>query len=487
MQKFKDVALAVIPITLIVIILNFTIAPLESEIMWKFILGAIFIILGLSIFLFGIDLGIQPIGSLMGSTIAKKKKLWMAIIFGIVLGFLINVAEPDLLILARQINDVTSGVLSQLSIVLVVSIGVGTLVAVGLVRIIFKISLNKLLTILYGIIFVLAVIASDSVLGIAFDSGGATTGSMTVPFILAFGMGVSSVQGGKESEEDSFGLVGVASTGPMIAVLTMSILSNVSSLTGDLPIADASTSGIIRQFFGKIPHMIYEVALAMLPLIIIFIVFQVIFFKLNKRQLSKIFKGLIYTFIGFVLFLTGVNAGFMEAGNAIGFIVASLDNNLIVVFIGFILGFAVIFAEPAVYVLNEQIETVTSGHIKKKVILYTLSLGVATAVALSMIRILVPGLKLWHFLLPGYIIAIILSYFAPKLFVGIAFDSGGVASGPMTATFILAFAQGVAQATEGANVLLDGFGVIAMVALTPLIAIQILGLVYERKTLKRSC
>ena len=487
MQKFKDVALAVIPITLIVILLNFTIAPIGNDLMWKFLIGAIFIILGLSIFLFGVDLGIQPIGSLMGSTLAKKKNIGMIVIFGVILGFLINVAEPDLLILARQINDVTSGVMSQLSIVLVVSVGVGILVAVGLIRIVFKIPLNTLLTILYGIIFVLAIIASDSVLGIAFDSGGATTGSMTVPFILALGMGVSSVQGGKESEEDSFGLVGVASAGPMIAVLTMTILSKVTSLSGDLPMAEASTMGIFATFFSKIPHMIYEVALAMLPLIGIFLVFQFLFFKLNKRQLSKIFKGLIYTFIGFILFLTGVNAGFMEAGNAIGFVVASLDSGWIVILIGFVLGFTVIFAEPAVYVLNEQIETVTSGHIKKKVILYTLSIGVATAVALSMIRILVPGLKLWHFLLPGYLIAIILSYFAPKLFVGIAFDSGGVASGPMTATFILSFTQGVAQATEGANVLLDGFGVIAMVALTPLIAIQILGLLYERKARKRSC
>lgn len=484
-QKFKDVTLAVFPITIIVLILNFTVAPIGANLMWKFIVGAIFIIFGLSIFLFGVDLGIQPIGALMGSSLTKKKKLWMIIVFGFLLGFLINVAEPDLLILARQVNEVTSGALSQTSIVIVVSIGVGLLVVVGLMRIVFKLPLNKLLTVLYGIIFLLVVLSPGAFLGIAFDSGGATTGSMTVPFILALGLGVSSTQGGKESEEDSFGLVGVASTGPMIAVLIMSLFSGIKSLTGSLPYHSASTNGVLIHFLKEIPILLIEVILAMIPLIIMFLIFQIIFFKLTKKQLNKIFKGLIYTFIGFVLFLTGVNAGFMEAGSAIGHAAASLDNNWIVVPIGFILGFAVIFAEPAVYVLNEQIEDVTSGHIKKKVILYTLSIGVAIAVSLSMIRILIPSIKLWHYIIPGYLIAMVLSYFAPKLFVGIAFDSGGVASGPMTATFILAFAQGVAEAIEGADVLMDAFGVIAMVALTPLIAIQILGLIYERKAVKK--
>ena len=486
MQKFKDVALAVFPITIIVLILNFTVAPIGANLMWKFVVGAIFIILGLSIFLFGVDLGIQPIGALMGSSLTRKKRLWMIIVFGFLLGFLINVAEPDLLILARQVSEVTSGALSQTSIVVVVSIGVGLLVVVGLTRIIFRVPLNKLLTVLYGIIFLLVLFAPGAFLGIAFDSGGATTGSMTVPFILALGIGVSSTQGGKASEEDSFGLVGVASTGPMIAVLIMSLLSGIKSLSGALPYNTSSTTGVIIPFIKQIPTLAIEVILALIPLIVMFLIFQIIFFKLTKRQLKKIFKGLLYTFIGFVLFLTGVNAGFMEAGSAIGYVAASLDNNWIVIPIGFILGFAVIFAEPAVYVLNEQIEDVTSGHIKKKVILYTLSIGVAVAVALSMIRILVPGIKLWHYIVPGYFIAIILSYFAPKIFVGIAFDSGGVASGPMTATFILAFAQGVAEAVEGADVLMDAFGVIAMVALTPLIAIQILGLVYARKSAKRS-
>lgn len=483
-DKFKEVIMSVLPVTAIVLLLNFTIAPIGTELIGRFIVGAIFIIFGLSIFLFGAELGIQPIGSLMGSSIAKKKKLWIVVVFGFLLGFLVNIAEPDLLVLARQVSDVTSGAIGQTTLLIVVSIGIGVMVAIGLARIVFKIPLNRLLTVMYGIIFSLVLFAPKVFLGIAFDSGGATTGSMTVPFVLALGLGVASIQGGKESEEDSFGLVGIASTGPMLAVLTMSLLSGIKELTGSLPYHGESSGSIILPFLHEIPALLVEVTFALLPFLVLFLIFQVLFIKLPKKQFARILKGLLYTYIGFLLFLTGVNAGFMEAGSAIGHALAILDYNWVVIPIGFILGFVVIFAEPAVYVLNEQIETVTSGHIQRKVILYALSIGVASAVALSMIKILVPGIQLWHLLVPGYLIAVILSYFAPNLFVGIAFDSGGVASGPMTATFILAFAQGVAEATEGADVLMDAFGVIALVALTPLIAIQILGLIYKRKAKK---
>lgn len=484
-NKFKEVILAVLPITLIVLILNFTVAPIETDLVWRFIVGAVLIIIGLAIFLFGADIGIQPIGSLMGSSLTKKKKMWIMVVFGFVLGFLITIAEPDLQVLAGQVSGVTSGVISKFSLLLVVSMGVGVLLVVGLMRIVFNKSLSKLLTIVYGGIFLLSIFTSSGFLAISFDAAGATTGSMTVPFILALGLGVSSVKGGKESEEDSFGLVAIASTGPIISVLIMSILSKVEVLTGNLAYDSTTTKGIIYPFIEEIPKMLFEVTIALLPLLIMFCIFQIFFFKLSKKKFTKILKGLGYTFIGLVLFLTGVNAGFMEAGSATGYAVAVLEHNWILVPIGFILGFTVIFAEPAVYVLNDQVETVTSVHIKKKVILYTLSLGVAFAVALSMIRIMVPWIKLWHYLLPGYTLSILMSYFVPKIFVGIAFDSGGVASGPMTATFILAFAQGAAEAIDGANVLIDAFGIIAMVALTPLIAIQVLGLIYKRKAIKQ--
>lgn len=484
-DKLKEVVFSVLPITVMVLVLNFTVAPIGGDLIGRFLVGALLIIFGLAIFLFGAEIGIQPIGNLMGSLIARKKKLWIVIIFGFILGFFINVAEPDLQVLAKQVSEVTGGSISQLSLVIVVSIGVGVFVVVGLFRVIFKISLSRILTIIYLGILGLGILSSDGFLGIAFDSGGATTGAMTVPFILALGMGVSSVQGGKQSEEDSFGLVGLASAGPMIAVLIMSIFNKIDQSAVNLVQEGAVVKGIFSPFLKIIPTLALEVVMTLTPVLILFLIFNTLFFKLPKKTFTRIMKGLLYTFIGFVLFLAGVNAGFMEAGSAIGHAAASSAQPWYVIPIGFILGFAVIFAEPAVYVLNEQIEDVTSGHIKRSMILYALSIGVAIAVTLSMLRILVPSIQLWHYLLPGYAIAIALSYFTPPLFVGIAFDSGGVASGPMTATFILAFAQGVAEATPGADVLIDAFGVIAMVALTPLIAIQILGLMYKSKASKK--
>lgn len=484
LSKFKEVTVSVLPITIIVLILNFTITPIESDLIWRFLIGAVFIIVGLGIFLFGADLGIQPIGTLMGSTLTKTKKISIIILFGFVLGFFITIAEPDLQILAKQVNEVTSGAVSQAVLLIVVSLGVAVLLVIGLLRVVFNIALSKILTILYGIILLLSIFTSSGFLGISFDAAGATTGSMTVPFILALGLGIASVNGKKTSEEDSFGLVAIASIGPIASVLIMSIISKVEISSELSNNNNGAVNGILSPYIHEIPKILLEVAVALLPLVVLFLIFQIIYFKLSKKKFMKILKGMGYTFIGLVLFLTGVNAGFMEVGSEIGRAVALLENNWILIPIGFILGFTVIFAEPAVHVLNEQVEDVTSGHIKKEFILYTLSIGVAIAVSLSMIRIMVPWMKLAYYLLPGYIIAIILSYKVPKIFVGIAFDSGGVASGPMTATFILAFAQGAADAIDSANVLIDAFGVIAMVALTPLIAIQILGLIYKRKTMK---
>ncbi len=483
-NKFREVIFSVLPITIIVLILNFTVASIETNLILRFIIGAILIIIGLSIFLFGADIGIEPLGSLMGSSLTKGKKLWPIVIFGFILGFLVTIAEPDLQILAGQVSAVTSGAISKMGMLTAVSVGVGLFLVIGLLRVVYSVSLSKLLTLLYGIILIMGIFSSAGFLGIAFDASGATTGAMTVPFILALGLGVSSAKGGKSVEEDSFGFVGIASTGPILAVLLMSVFSNSDSLTGSLPSNHITGTSILYPFLAELPKLAMEVAIALLPILLIFVIFQVLVFKLSRKRFVRILKGLLYTFIGLVLFLTGVNAGFMEAGSAIGYALAALKHNWIIIPIGFVLGFTVIFAEPAVHVLNEQIEDVTSGYISKKIILYTLCIGVAFAVALSMLRIMIPGIKLWHYLLPGFGISIIMSHYVPKIFVGIAFDSGGVASGPMTATFILAFAQGAAEAIEGANVLVDAFGIIALVAMTPLIALQVLGLIYKQKSVR---
>lgn len=483
-SKFKEVISSVIPITIIVLILNYTLTPLETPILIRFLIGAIFLTIGLTIFLIGVDIGITPIGNNMGGMLAKTNKLWFVVIAGLVLGFFISVAEPDLHILAGQVNSVSLGLISKGSIVVIVSIGIAIMLAVGLGRIVYNIPLYKLLTIIYGIIFMLACITSREFLAISFDASGATTGALTVPFILALAIGVSQLKKDcKASERDSFGLVAIASTGPIISVMIMSIISKMDKISGDLESGRISDS-IIAPFIHEFPKVGIEIIIALLPILILFLVFQRISFKLPKRAVRKILFGVLFTFIGLVIFLVGVNAGFMDVGSVIGYSIATLDSKKYVILVGFILGVVTILAEPAVYVLTHQIERVTSGYVKRSVVMFTLAIGVGIAVALSVIRILIPELQLWQYLLPGYIISIALSYFAPKLFVGIAFDSGGVASGPMTATFILAYTQGAAEAVEGANVLVDGFGVIAMVAMTPLIALQILGLIFKIKSKK---
>lgn len=483
LQKFKEVTLSVLPITLLVVILKFTMVPIDNEIFARFLIGAILVVIGLGIFLFGAYIGIGPIGNLMGETIAKTNNSYIVAVLGFILGFLITIAEPDLQILAEQVNLASNGLLPSSLILIVVSIGVGIMVAIGLLRILYEKPLNKIFTVTYFIILVLGVIVSEEFLAISVDASGATTGAMTTPFILALGYGVSRLKGGKTSEEDSFGMVGLASAGPIFAIMIMSIVSGIANIQGEA-VEFIPNVGILAPYLKIFPKILKESLITLLPLLILFLLFDKTRFKLNKRNKNAILKGLLYTFLGLTLFLVGVNAGFMEVGRIMGEGIASSGYPWLLPIIGFSLGMVVVLAEPAVYILTEQVEEVTAGHIKKRIILITLSIGIALAVSLSMLRIMIPSLKLWHFLLPGFGLAAFLSYKVPPIFVGIAYDSGGVASGPMTATFVLAFAQGAAKVIPTANLMIDGFGVIAMVAMMPLVAIQILGLVYKRKTAK---
>lgn len=479
LNKLKEVSMSVLPITLLVVILSFTFVPVEGEMLIRFLIGAILVIIGLGIFLFGAHIGVVPIGHLMGETITKTNKAYLVGLLGFLLGFLINIAEPDIQILARQVSLASGGIISFASILIVVSIGVGLMVGIGLLRIVYEKPLNVYYTVVYFIIFLLGINALEEFLAISVDSSGATTGAMTTPFILALGYGVSQLKGGKSAEEDSFGLVGMASSGPIFAVLLMSLIKRITNVQGEAE-AFVPNVGIISPYLRAFPQFLKESFLTILPLFVLFIIFDIIKFKLNKKAKSAIFKGLFYTYLGLTLFLVGVNAGFMEVGRVMGEYIATYNPKILPI-IGFALGMVVVLAEPAVYVLTEQVEEVTAGHIKRKVILSALSIGIACAVSMSMLRIMIPSLKLWHFLLPGFALAIILTYIVPPIFVGIAFDSGGVASGPMTATFVLAFAQGAANAIPTANVLIDGFGVIAMVAMTPLVALQLLGLIFKIK------
>ena len=485
-NKFKEALFAVGPITVLVLLLHFTLTPLETPLILRFLIGAVLIMVGLTLFLLGVNIGVTPIGNHLGEMITKKNKIWIVVAAGISLGFLISIAEPDLHILGGQVSAVTSGLITKFAIVGVVSAGVAVMLTVGLVRIVYNIPLYIILTVLYGIILVLAIFTSPEFLAISFDASGATTGALTVPFILALAVGVSALKkDSKASEKDSFGLVAIASTGAIIALMLMSIFTKTQGLTGVLEQNTAVSNTVFLPFIQKLPGVALEILIALSPILLVFVFFQAVYFKLPAKAFLTTLIGMVITFAGLVLFLVGVNAGFMDVAGLIGQKMAVLDSKIYVVAFGFVLGLVVILAEPAVHVLTDQIEDVTSGYVKKRLVMLTLCVGVGAAVALSMLRIVVPGIQLWHYLLPGYILSIAMTYFVPKLFVGIAFDSGGVASGPMTATFILAFSQGVAGATQGADVLADGFGMIAMVAMTPIIALQALGLLFLIKTKRR--
>ena len=478
-KQFEEVILSVLPITALVIVLSFTVVPIPNEMLIRFIIGALLLTLGLGIFLFGATIGVSDIGNLMGETIAKSNNAFIVWGLGFLLGFLITIAEPDMQILAHQVHIASGGVVPGTLTLAVVALGVGVMVGIGLLRILFGKPLNKTFAVAYFLMFLLGLGVTEEFLAISVDSSGATTGAMTTPFILALGYGVSRLKGGKTAEEDSFGMVGMASAGPILAVMLMSLILRLRNIQGD-PEAFTLSTGILGPYLRTLPRMAKESVFTLLPLTVLFLIFDKVKFKLNRRHKSTILKGLVYTYVGLTLFLTGVNAGFMEVGRVMGEGIA-LNHPWLLPVLGFFLGMVVVLAEPAVHVLTIQVEEVTAGHIKRKVILIALSAGIALAVSMAMLRIMIPNLRLWHILLPGFAFAAFLSFRVPPIFVGIAYDSGGVASGPMTATFVLAFAQGAANAIPTADVMVDGFGIIAVVAMTPLVAIQLLGLIFKRK------
>ena len=374
----------------------------------------------------------------------------------------------------------TAGTVSKWSIILVVSLGIAALLALGLIRIVRNIVLHKLLIGLYAVVFILALSASDEFLAIAFDASGATTGAMTVPFIMSMALGVTLLRKDNiAANTEGFGLIGVVSVGPIIANLLMDLFAAGSVTAPDTPIDKLKTASLLAPFLEKIPIVAAEVLFALLPITLIFLLMQRYSFRLSRRNISWILYGLLLTYIGLFLFLLGAQAGFMEVGRTIGFNVASLNNKLYLLVIGFVLGLVTVLAEPAAHVLTHQIEEVTKGVATRNAVKTVLSIGIGTAIALAMVRIIFPAIQLWHILLSGYLFALTLTFFVPKMFVGIAFDSGGVASGPMTATFILSFVQGAASATAGDNLISNSFGMIALVAMTPIIAVQVLGLVYK--------
>lgn len=475
-EKLSETLKAVFPILAIVLLLCFTIAPIPPSILMTFLVGAVLLIAGMLLFNVGVELSMTPIGERTGTIMTKTKSVLIVVLVSFIMGFVITISEPDLQVLAEQVASIPNLVL-----IMAVALGVGIFLVLAILRMLLNIPLSYLLLFFYGIIFLLTSFVPADFLAVAFDSGGVTTGPMTVPFIMAFGVGVSAIRSDSHAEEDSFGLVSMCSVGPILAVMILGMIYNPESsnqAADTLPTID-NTVALWRLFSADLPTYIEEMAVSILPIVFFFGLFQLIARDINKKSLIKIGIGLLYTYIGLVLFMTGVNVGFMPAGNFLGQTIATLPYAWIIVPIGMIIGYFIVLAEPAVFVLTKQVEEITSGSISSGAMRLSLSIGVAASVGLAMVRVLT-GISILWFLVPGYLIALIITFFVPKIFTAIAFDSGGVASGPMTATFLLPFAMGACEAIGG-NIITDAFGIVAMVAMTPLITIQVMGLITVMK------
>ena len=474
LEKLKESLGAVLPIIGIVLVLCFSIAPIPNSVLMTFVVGAVLLIIGMMFFTLGAEMAMTPMGERIGTKLTNTRKISVVIVLCFILGFIITISEPDLQVLAEQVPSIPN-----YTLIIAVATGVGIFLVAAVLRMLFGIPLAYMLLILYPIIFILASIVPQDFLTVAFDSGGVTTGPMTVPFIMALGIGFSAVRSDKHAENDSFGLVALCSVGPILAVLLLGLLYHPGeSGYEQTMIVKTDNSVEMWQLFQEgLPYYMKEMLISLLPIILFFFIFQIVSLHLHKKTLVKIIIGIIYTYIGLVLFLTGVNVGFMPAGNYLGQVIAGLSYPWIIVPIGMLIGYFIVKAEPAVYVLTEQVEELTSGAISAKAMGMSLSIGVAFSLGLAMVRVLT-GISILWFLLPGYAVALGLTFFVPKIFTAIAFDSGGVASGPMTATFLLPFSMGACEALGG-NVVTDAFGVVAMVAMTPLITIQILGLIYQ--------
>jgi len=478
--KFREALGAVLPIIAIVLLLCFSVAPVSASILLCFLMGAVLVILGMMFFTLGAEMAMNPMGERVGAAMTGSKKLWIIIVLSFVLGFIITISEPDLQVLAGQVPSIPNKVLIG-----AVAVGVGMFLVLALLRTLFGVSLKLMLIIFYALVFVMAYFVPAELRAVAFDSGGVTTGPMTVPFIMSLGVGVSAIRSDRQAANDSFGLVALCSVGPIISIMALSVLYKPEGGTyalSTLPEVRDSVE-LCAVFMRQFPIYIKEMASSLLPIVLFFGAFQLVSLKLSKKKLIKIVMGLVYTYIGLVLFLTGANAGFMPAGSYLGNVLAGESVSWIIVPVGAVIGYFIVKAEPAVYVLNRQVEELTDGAISSHSMGLCLSIGVSLSIALAMIRVLT-GIPILYLVIPGYAVALLLSFFVPDIFTAIAFDSGGVASGPMTATFLLPFAQGACMAVGG-NLVEDAFGVVAMVAMTPLITIQVMGLIYRVKQSRR--
>ncbi len=472
-SSIKESFSSVIPIALIVLMLSVTCIPLDAGVLVMFLLGTVLLILGMSFFTVGSQISMEPLGDGIGKSLSKSKKFIIPLVICFILGFFITISEPDLQVLAEQVPTIPN-----LMLLVCVGVGVGIFLSVSLIRNKKELSLRTLLIIFYAFILALTVFAPKEFIATAFDSGGVTTGPITVPFIMALGAGLAANK--KHTGEHSFGLVALCSIGPILSVLLLSIFYKPHPSTSAYEIPEVFTTvEAFKQFTHALPKYMEEILIAFVPIVLLFIIFQLITRRFHLHNLLKMSVGFVYTYIGLVLFLTGANVGFMPAGRLIGAMISESSFSVMLIPIGMLMGYFVVSAEPAVHSLKRQVSEITSGAISQRAVGLALSVGVSVSVGIAMLRVLT-GIPVLPFLIVGYTLSLVISFFVPTLYTGIAFDSGGVASGPMTSTFMLPFAVGACEAI-GSNVMTDAFGIVALIAMAPLITIQILGF-YERRS-----
>lgn len=477
LEKLREAAASVLPISLIVLAICFVLVPVDTGLMLSFVLATVMLILGMGLFTLGAEMSMSRIGNYMGAKLTKSRKLGLILVVSFILGVAITVAEPDLQVLAANVPGIDRTVL-----ILTVSAGVGLFLMLCMVRILFRISLRLLLIVFYALVFLGAFLSDAGILSVAFDSGGVTTGPMTVPFIMALGVGVASIRSDENAKADSFGLVGLCSIGPIASVLLLGAIykTQPAQAEAETAAAIADTVALGRDYLHAIPEYLKEVTLALLPIVVFFLIFQFVSLRLRKLPFLRVMIGILYTYLGLVLFLTGVNVGFSPLGYALGEALAEGWKIWLLAPLAMLMGWFIINAEPAVHILNKQVEELSAGAISAKAMGISLSVAVSAAGGLAMVRV-ITGVSILYFLVPGYFIALALTFFVPRTFTAIAFDSGGVASGPLTATFMLPFAMGACQALGG-NVMTDAFGLVALVAMMPLITVQVMGAIYVVKS-----
>lgn len=470
LKKLKEVSVSIGPMIALVALLHFFVTPLPEGNLLDFAIGGVFITVGLAIFLTGLEVGLIPFGERIGSDTTSSKNLWLVLFTGLIVGVVIIIAEPSITVLADQVAMVNPSI-STTSLVTMIALGFGFYMMIGMARVVLHIPLRWIYVVSYATLFIIFAFSSPIMMGIAFDSGGASTGPLSVPFVMAVGLGVARVQQ-KQKDSDNFGLVSLVLIGPTLAIGILSLFSG--------PVGDVAGELVVNQsgnFLSLLLPSMEQVVSSLVPLIILCLVYQVLLIKMPIRRLLRVGVGFIYLFVGLTLFFVGVNGGFIPVGFQIGYTMGSFSTTLLLV-VGLAIGAITVLSEPSVYVLVDQVQSITQGHIRKPVMFIALSIGVGLSVFLAVLRILT-GLSLWYFVLPVYTVAVILNFFIPDLFVGLSFDSGSVSSGPMATTFLLSFAIGSSVAVGG-NPTTDAFGVIIFVSMTPVLVVQILGLIFAR-------